>query len=105
METLQCHPVLLSGGFPLPSGYADRLWDVSYLLFSCYPISRKCLHAQSAAAAAEHPAVPAPAWRAQPAARQLGGEQPCLPEMVYCLQKMPACTRLHPLLGQIGSKH
>lgn len=98
METLQCHPVLLSGGFPLPSGYADRLWDVSYLLFYCYPISRKCLHAQSAAAAAEHPAVPAPAWRAQPAARQLGGT--ALPPRDGVLLTKNACV--HMLASSAG---
>lgn len=57
METLQCHPVLLSGGFPLPSGYADRLWDVSYLLFSCYPISRKRLHAALLRAPPRQPSI------------------------------------------------
>lgn len=104
METLQCHPVLLSGGFPLPSGYADRLWDVSYLLFSAtpFPVSVCMLRApprqpsilQSQPLPGEHSLQPG-SW----------GEQPCLPEMVYCLQKMPVCTCLHPLLGQIGSEH
>ena len=109
METLPCHPVLLSAGFPLPSGCAGGLRDVSHPLFSYSSVSRKRLYSVHECAAQQPSTAqsrPVPGKRSlQPASQQAAGRNTTATQKTgHHLQHTPVCTHLPPLMGQVGNK-
>lgn len=105
---LPCHPVLLFGGFPLPSGCASRLRDVSYLLFSYSFISCKhlcsALHQCSSMSLVQ--SQPVPGKRSlEPASQQASGEDSTASQKtVHRLQNLLFCTNLPSLMYQVGNR-
>lgn len=99
---------LLSGGFPLPSGCASRLQDISYLLFSHSSVSRKRLCPALLGAPVQQPeqsrSVPGKCSLQLDSQRAAGGNSTASQKTVHRLQNTLVCNCLPPLMGQKGKK-
>lgn len=96
---------LLSGGFPLPSGCASRLQDISYLLFSHSSVSRKRLCPALLGAPVQQPeqsqSVPGKCSLQLDSQRAAGGNSTALPENGVSPTKH---TGLQPFTSSDGPK-